>query len=40
MGKKRREKWSGGETRGRILMGAASMLEGAKTRSMVDGVSE
>ena len=40
MWEKRRETWSGEETRGRILMEAASMLEGAKTRSIVDGVSE
>ena len=40
MWEKRRETWSGEETRGTILMEAASMLEGAKTRSIVDGVSE
>ena len=40
MWEKRREKWSGEETRGRILMEGASMLEGAKTRSIVYGVSE
>ena len=36
---KRIEKWSEEETGGRILQEGASMLDGRKTRSIVEGVS-